>query len=206
MNKSSIVIVALIALVGGISMSWVVSQNRSVELEAGLWFGEQARPLPEFELIDHNNKPLNRDRMKGSWSLMFFGYTHCPDICPTSLQMMSDMMSEIDDSDVSKAINIYFISVDPERDSSELLKSYVTYFNPEFIGATAAMEKLRPLTATLGISHIIGERIEGSPTYDVEHSSAIVLVNPEAQYAGIFSAPHNASAIARDMTRIVEYN
>ena len=206
MNKSSIAIIALIALAGGIAISWVVSINRSIELEAGLWFGEQARPLPEFELIDHNNKPLNRDRMKGNWSLMFFGYTHCPDVCPTSLQMMSDMMSAIDDPDVSNSVDIYFVSVDPDRDSAELLASYVTYFNPEFIGATAAMEKLRPLTATLGISHFIGERSEDNPTYDVEHSSAIVLVNPDAEYAGIFSAPHDALAIARDMTRIVEYN
>ena len=206
MNKSSIVIVALIALVSGIAISWVVSTNRSIELEAGLWFGEQARSLPEFELIDHNNKPLNRERMSGDWSLMFFGYTHCPDVCPASLQMMSDMMAAIDDPDVSDSINVYFVSVDPERDTAELLANYVTYFNAEFIGATAAMDKLKPLTASLGIAHFIGERTEGNPTYGVEHSSAIVLVNPKAEYAGIFSAPHDALAIARDMTRIVEYN
>jgi protein SCO1/2 len=206
MNKSSIVIVSLIALVGGIAISWVVSTNRLIELEAGLWFGEQARLLPEFELIDHNNKPLNRKRMSGDWSLMFFGYTHCPDVCPTSLQMMSDMMAAIDDPDVSDSVNIYFVSVDPERDTSELLASYVTYFNTEFIGATAAMDKLRPLTAAIGISHSIGEQTEGNPTYDVEHSSAIVLVNPKAEFAGVFGAPHDALAIARDMTRIVEYN
>jgi protein SCO1/2 len=206
MNKSSIVIVSLIALVGGIAISWVVSTNRLIELEAGLWFGEQARSLPEFELIDHNNKPLNRKRMSGDWSLMFFGYTHCPDVCPTSLQMMSDMMAAIDDPDVSDSVNIYFVSVDPERDTSELLASYVTYFNTEFIGATAAMDKLRPLTAAIGISHSIGEQTEGNPTYDVVHSSAIVLVNPKAEFAGVFGAPHDALAIARDMTRIVEYN
>ena len=206
MNKSSIVIVALVALASGIAISWAININRSVELEDGLWFGDQSRALPEFELLDHNNNPLNRASLNGKWSLMFFGYTHCPDICPASLQMMSNMVSAISDSDVSKSIKVYFVSVDPQRDTPELLASYVTYFNPDFIGATAPMDKLKPLTATLGIAHRIGHRSEDNLVYEVEHSSAIVLINPKAEFAGLFSAPHDALAMARDMTRIVEHN
>ncbi|MEM7561973.1 MAG: SCO family protein [Pseudomonadota bacterium] len=206
MNKSSIAIVALLALASGIAISWAVSMNRPIELEAGVWFGEQARALPEFELTDHNNQKVNRNSLDGDWSLMFFGYTHCPDICPASLQMMSDMMQAIDDSDVSDKIRVYFVSVDPERDTQSLLSSYVTYFNPDFIGATAEIEKLSPLTGSLGISHRITNRIGDSPTYDVDHSGAVVLINPKAEYAGLFSSPHDPLKIARDMTRIVEYN
>ncbi len=206
MNKSSIAIVALLALIGGFSISWVISSNKPIELEAGLWFGEQARALPEFELVDHNGQVLNRTSLTGKWSLMFFGYTHCPDICPASLQTMSDMVQAIEDPDVAAALRVYFISVDPDRDNAEVLASYVTYFNPDFTGATAIMEKLDPLTRSLGIAHDIRNKVEGNPGYDVDHSSAIVLINPNAEFAGLFGAPHDALAMARDLTRIVEYN
>ena len=206
MNKSSIAIVALLALIGGFSISWYLNSNKPIELEAGLWFGEQARALPEFELVDHNGQLLNRKRLTGKWSLMFFGYTHCPDICPASLQTMSDMVNAIEDPDVAAAVQVYFVSVDPERDNPQVLASYVNYFNPGFTGATAAVEKLNPLTRSLGIAHEIRNKTEGDPNYDVDHSSAFVLINPKAEFAGLFSAPHNALAMARDLARIVEYN
>ena len=206
MNKSSIAIVALLALIGGFSISWFLNNNKPVELEDGLWFGEQARALPEFELVDHDNRPLTRSSLNGKWSLIFFGYTHCPDICPASLQTMAEMFTAIEDPDVLGAMQVYFVSVDPERDNPEILAAYVTYFNPAFIGATAPLEKLTPLTRSLGIAHDIRNKSEASTNYDVDHSSAIVLVNPQAEFAGLFGSPHDALALARDMTRIVEHN
>ena len=204
MKRSSIIIVALIALIGGFGLSWYAHNSKPVELESGLWFGEQARALPEFELIDHNRQPLTRDSLRGQWSLLFFGFTHCPDICPISLQALADMYKAIDDADVSDALQIYFVSVDPGRDSPEVLADYVHYFNPGFNGATAPLETLTPLTRSLGIAHAIRNKTETSTDYDVEHSAAIVLINPQAEYAGLFGAPHDPLAMARDMTRIVE--
>jgi len=206
MNKSSIVIVAVLALIGGLGISWLINVNRPIELEAGTWFGEQARALPEFELQDHNRQALRRADLNGKWSLIFFGYTHCPDICPASLQTVADMVRAIDDPDVADAMRVYFVSVDPERDKPDVLASYVTYFNPDFIGATAEMEKLEALTRPLGIAHGFRNKVAGNPVYDVDHSASIVLVNPSAEFAGLFGAPHDAQAMARDMTRIVEYN
>ena len=104
----------------------------------------------------------------------------------------------------SEALQIYFISVDPGRDSPEVLAEYVAYFNPAFNAATAAPEQLNPLTRSLGIAHAIRNKTEGSDHYDVDHSSAIVLINPQAEYAGLFGAPQDAAAMARDMTRIIE--
>jgi len=206
MNKSSIVIVAVLALTAGLAISWIINSSKPVELEAGTWFGDQARALPEFELLDHNNRSLTRSSLNGKWSLLFFGYAHCPDICPISLQTLSDMVAAIEDPDVVAALRVYFVSVDPERDNPEVLASYVNYFNPAFTGATAQMDQLKPLTRSLGIAHEIRNRVEGNPVYDVDHSSAIVLVNPKAEFAGLFGAPHDSAAMARDMTRIVEYN
>ena len=204
MNKSSIVIVAVIALGIGFGLSWYTHSQKPIELESGLWFGEQARALPEFELVDHRQKPLTRADLNGHWSLMFFGYTHCPDICPIGLQTMADAFKAIEDTDVSRHLQIYFVSVDPERDRPEVLAEYVSYFDPGFIGATAPLERLTPLTRSLGIAHALRNKTENSDHYDVDHSSAFVLIDPQAQYAGLFSAPQNATALARDLTRIIE--
>jgi protein SCO1/2 len=206
MNKSSIVIVTLFALIGGFSLSWYINNNKPIELESGLWFGDQSRALPEFELVDDQRKPLTRSQLTGQWSLMFFGFTHCPDICPTTLQTLAGMVKAIDDADVTDALHIYFVSVDPERDSPEILADYVSYFNPAFHGATAPLEQLTPLTRALGIAHVIHNKTAGSSDYDVDHSAAIVLINPRAQYAGLFGAPQDALAMARDLTRIIERN
>jgi protein SCO1/2 len=206
MNKSSIAIVALIALASGFLISWLISNNQSFELKSGLWFGEQARALPQFELVDHHGEKFGNDNLIGKWNLMFFGYTHCPDICPTSLQTMNNMVNAIDDSDVRNAIKVYFISVDPARDKPANLASYVTYFNPTFIGATAEMEKLTTLTRPLGIAHQIHKKSEDDVSYEVDHSGAIVLINPAGEYAGLFSAPHSAQTMAQDLTLIVEHN
>ncbi|HKJ52103.1 MAG TPA: SCO family protein [Gammaproteobacteria bacterium] len=206
MNKSSIAAVAILALVVGFSLSWYLAHKQPVKLESGTWFGDKARPLPDFELIGQDGRKMTRESLRGKWSLMFFGFTHCPDICPTTLQTLAQMMQQIDDPDVAAAVQVIFVSVDPERDTPQILRDYVTYFDPGFIGATAPMEKLRQLTRPLGIAHEIRNRIGNSMDYDVDHSAAIVLVNPAAEFAGLFGAPQNAAAMARDMTRIVEHN
>jgi len=206
MNKSTILAVAAIALIGGFALSWHAHVNRAIELESGVWFGEQARALPEFQLVEHNGSKLTRESLQGKWSLMFFGYTHCPDICPISLQTLADMVRAIDDPHVADALKVYFVSVDPARDQPQVLADYVTYFNPDFIGATAPLEQLTPLTRSLGIAHALRNQTEGSEQYDVDHSAAIVLINPRAEYAGLFGAPQDAAKMARDMTRIIERN
>jgi len=204
MNKSSIAIVAIVALLSGVALSWYNNNQKPIALESGLWFGDQARALPEFELVDHHNQPLTREGLTGQWSLMFFGYTHCPDICPISLQTLAEMVENIDDSDVSEVLQVYFISVDPARDRPGVLAEYIAYFNPQFHAATAEQEQLTPLTRSLGIAHMIRNESGDSDNYDVDHSSAIVLINPEAEFAGLFSAPQDAAAMARDMTLIIE--
>ena len=89
MNKSTIVSVAVIALAAGLLLSWYTHTREPVRLEDGIWFGDQARALPEFQLSDHRNTSLNRNSLTGHWSLIFFGYVHCSDICPITLQTMA---------------------------------------------------------------------------------------------------------------------
>ncbi|MFT5658048.1 MAG: protein SCO1/2 [Gammaproteobacteria bacterium] len=206
MNKSTPYIIALIALVLGVAGSWYAQTSQPLKLEVGRWYGDQARVLADFELRDQNNQPLGKSQLAGKWNLLYFGYTHCPDICPVSLQAMAEMIEAIDDSDVRDAIQVTFVSVDPDRDTPELLKTYVEYFNPNFQGATAALPELNKLTGSIGIAHKLEKTSEDQTSYLVSHSGAIVLLNQKAEFAGMFSAPHDSLAMARDMTKIVEHN
>jgi len=206
MKKLPLLVIALFALCSGFIISWQIYDARPVTLEAGHWFADQAKVLPGFELVDHNNRSLGNPQLSGKWSLMFFGYTNCPDICPTSLQTLGDMMNEIGDNDVRKTIQVIFVSVDPDRDSPEILKPYVQYFNEDFIGATAPLTELNRLTTVIGIGHSRDKSTVEASGYDVSHSSTIILINPAVEFAGIFGAPHNAPAMARDLVKIVEHN
>lgn len=205
MQKSTPYIIAFIALVLGFG-AWLSMSAKPIELEVGRWFGDQAKALPNFELRDQDNRPFGKAQMKGQWNMMYFGYTHCPDICPVSVQAMAEMMEAIDDADVRNAIQFTFVSVDPDRDTPALLKHYVEYFNPTFKGATAALPELKKLTASIGIAHQLEKTSEDQASYLVSHSGAIILLNQDAEFSGIFSAPHDALAMARDITKIIEHH
>lgn len=204
MKRSTIVIVAILALCIGATTAWLIQQSQPVKLSAGMWFGDQARALPEFELVNQEGQKFTRDDLKGKWHLVFFGYTHCPDICPTSLQTMADMVNAIDDADVSKALRVMFVSVDPGRDTPELLKNYVEYFNPQFIGATGTEANLQLLTRSIGISYFLERENADQEVYEVGHSASFVLLNPDTEFAGLFGAPHDSNAIAQDLIKLIE--
>ncbi|MFT5504583.1 MAG: protein SCO1/2 [Gammaproteobacteria bacterium] len=206
MNKKLIPIIALTFLGIGFLASWIIHANRPIVLESGVWFGEQARPLPNFSWTDQKGNTIDRNRLTGKWSLLFFGFTNCPDICPIGLQMLVTMKQAIEKPAIRDAIDIYFVSVDPERDTPEQLAQYLPYFSVDIIGATAPEKALRPVTGMLGIMHSIEKSGSDDKNYDVVHSSTIVLINPDGEYAGIFSAPHDPKAIANDMTTIIERN
>ncbi len=203
MKKSSIAIVTILALVTGISLSWIASQSQPIKLESVTWFGDQARALPDFELVDQNGKIFTRGDLQGKWQLLFFGYTHCPDICPTSLQTMADMTRAIDDSDVSNALQVLFVSVDPDRDTPEILKNYVEYFNPAFTGATGTQANLDRLTRSVGVSYFLDRQSTDQASYEVSHSTAIILLDPSVKFAGVFSSPQDSRAMASDLTKII---
>ena len=206
MKKVHLLIIAIISLSAGFSLSWIVFDSKPIALKAGHWFGDQATVLPEFQLLDHNNQSFGKPELAGKWSLMFFGYTSCPDVCPTSLQSLSDMMKAIGDEDVRRVLQVIFISVDPDRDTPAILKKYLQYFNSDFIGATANLADLDRLTKALGIMHSRDKTSEDQIDYGVSHSASILLLNPKAEFAGLFSAPHNSRAMASDLGKIIDNN
>lgn len=196
--------VLITALGAGLAIgAWI--QGRSVSLEdINATVLEPPAKLDEFELMTHLGSPFTLDSLQGKWTFMFFGYTHCPDICPTTMGTLTQMDKILLEQDAELARQVVFVSVDPERDTIEKLSQYVPYFDPSYIGVTGNRANINRFTRKLGILHIrSGE--EGSDDYLVNHSSSILLFNLDGSLRALFSGlPHNAADLADNFLKIVQ--
>jgi len=158
--------------------------------------------LTPFNLVDGNNNPFTLERLKGKWTFLFFGYTSCPDVCPTTLTEMATMSTLLAKSTEKNSIQFVFISVDPARDTPEHLGNFVVYFNKSFTGATGTIDQLNTLTRQINIKH---RRLQGDE-YLVEHSADILLFDPQARLFARFPAPHYSEEISVLFTDIMKLN
>lgn len=164
----------------------------------------QSRPLPDIALTDHNGVPFGKAQLENHWTFMFFGFTHCPDVCPTTLQVLQRTYKTIQTTDDPPA-QVVFVSVDPNRDTAPILKEYVQYFDPAFIGVTAPLATLTPLTRSLGILFAYDSQGRNDGSYTVDHSAQILLIDPAGRWRAVFSPPHNPTQIAETFGQIRQY-
>ncbi len=163
------------------------------------------KPIADFQLTDQAGRPFTLDDLKDRWTLAFFGYTHCPDVCPTSMAMLAQVQRQLaNNPDAGELPQVVFFSVDPERDTPELLASFVPYFHDSFIGVTGDAAQVLKLTRQLGI---IYGKVEGSGSDDylVDHSAAIILFDPEGRFRALFNVPHQPEYIVTDLQAIKQY-
>jgi protein SCO1/2 len=192
-----------LALIAGISAALIW---RNAAAPAELATGAYIRPnraLPDFSLIDTRGQTFGRAQLRGHWSMMFFGYTNCPDFCPTTLTTLAAFEKRLRLNRAPVRPQVIFMSVDAKRDTPEQLAKYVPYFDPEFIGLTAASQPdVEAVAAKLGVSVIITPKSDG--TYTVDHSGAIFVLNPDGKLAAVLTGPFTVDALASDFRRIVE--
>ena len=163
-----------------------------------------ARPLIGFQLVDQNNETFSPLQLKGQWSFLFFGFTNCPDVCPTTLKVMQAMWKTLPTKMGDKGHpKLYFVSVDPDRDKPETLKQYVRFFNPEFKAATGKLDEIDKLTNQIGILYGYDEK-EGKDDqeYTVNHSAQLILVDPKGRMRAVISPPHITETIAANFQTI----
>lgn len=158
------------------------------------------RPLPEFALLDQEGEPFTQADFQGQWSLLYFGFTYCPDICPSALGVMAQVKQALDDVDELND-QYYLVSVDPDRDTPERLAEYVTYFDPAFRGVTGAFDQLDLITRAAGAVYKVPEA-PANDDYLVAHSSTLTLIDPRGRVHAIFTSPFDPGAIASDVKRI----
>lgn len=169
-----------------------------------------AQKLPDIALENHRGESINNKMFDGQWSLVFFGFTSCPDICPLELQKLSKVLRLA----AEYPLQVVFVSVDPERDSLEKLADYVVFFHPQIIGLRGRNNELAQFARFLGASYdrsvIIDNKVLSVPagidmpvnagdTYSVNHALRIFIVNPAGEYVGSFAPPYEAETLWADM-------
>jgi protein SCO1 len=158
------------------------------------------RPLPEFSLTDHRGRPFDAERLRGRTSLLFFGFTHCPDICPATLTQLAAARRQLaaeSGNAGAELPQIVLVSVDPERDTPESLQAYVEYFGEGITGVTGSAGEIRALSEPLGV-YFEKNPLEGGD-YTVNHSTAVLVIGPDATLRALFSAPHEVAAFVHDL-------
>lgn len=201
-----IIIVAALSVAAGVFINqYLNTASRDTQTPPGLdaTVLPQARPISGFKLIDHDNKEFTIESMKGKWNFLFFGFTNCPDICPTTLKIMQGVWKKLP-ADKAKP-GMLFFSVDPDRDPPELLKNYVTYYHPEFIGITGDLNQIDIITNQLGILYGYDDKEENSQDYTVNHSAQILLTDPQGRMRAVFSPPYDAESISHALTVIRDF-
>ena len=191
-----VAIFVLSAIVGGIGFLFlaVSSADKSPSVATVL---PQPVALPEFALLDEQGQGFNRESFLGQWSLVFFGFTHCPDICPATLQQLSLARDRMIAGGVSNIPQIVLISVDPDRDTPDTMRAYTSHFGSGIKGVSGDIDQLRKLTSTIGV--YFAKSDQNNDNYNVDHSTVVLLVNPRSEFHAVFSSPHMVDNFAADV-------
>lgn len=158
--------------------------------------------LPPFRLQGTHGE-FSNDGLSGRWTFLFFGYTQCPDICPTALALMKQVRKLLDTKSpglAAQPVQVVFVSVDPKRDTRELLGQYLGAFDPSFIGASGDDAALGPLTSSLGIRYQRND-VTDKKNYTVDHSANILLIDPQGRHIADFPPPQEAALMVAELRR-----
>jgi protein SCO1 len=166
----------------------------ALQLESGIVL-PQPRQLPAFALVDQRGRPFSHHALEGRWTLVFAGFTHCPDICPATLSTLKAVQERLDD--LGAEVQTVFLSLDPERDDPGTLAQYLAHFDPAIIGVTGARVELDKLMSGLGLVYL--KVPSGPQQYTIDHSAAVALVDPHARVAAYFKPPLRPEALAADL-------
>lgn len=199
-----IVLVAIVAVVVGLMVQSV--RNRPIEMPelSQTILLPTPKIIDAVGLLDHHGQPFGLDRMQGRWTVLFFGFTNCPDICPTTMHTLSQVKRQLASAGVWHNYQVVMVSVDPERDSQQRLANYVPYYDAEFIGVSGSVEDTQAFARQLGILFVKRE-VDENGAYEVDHGASMILVNPQGRYAGVITAPHQADSISQDLIKLAEY-
>jgi protein SCO1 len=203
--KKGLLIALLVSAVAVVTVFINIQSTHDIRDNPSLIVQKKNKLLPNFIFEMTNNAVFTNKNLLENWTLFFIGYTFCPDVCPSTLADLDRVYPELSKSPY-KNIQVVFVSVDPNRDKANNLAEYVHYFNPHFIGTTSTHAQLFPFAQDLGLVYSIVEAGDSeNEDYFVDHSAALVLVNPNGEHQATFKAVRDADGIAQvDMDLMVK--
>lgn len=176
--------------------------------EVGAVLYEQPVAISDFELLDHHRRPFTKNTLDGQWTLVFFGFTNCPDICPLTMHELTGFYRDLDGDPMQNDTQVVMISVDPFRDDTDQIAGYMRGFHPDFLGVNGDFNVISRLARELFISHGIMPLPDdegGSNNFLIDHSGNILLIDPQGQYRG-FLEPNIKRANIGEAYRLIRAN
>ncbi|RJX76529.1 SCO family protein [Pseudomonas sp. LS-2] len=204
-QKTVFILVAVVAVVLGLTVNRVLSGkgqgDQTALIDAGVILLPQSREVPDLKMVDQDGQSVSLGSLKDKWTLLFFGYTFCPDICPTTLAQLRQIKSELPKEAVDK-LRIVLVSVDPNRDTPQQLKTYLGYFDKQFVGLTAPVDIIQKLANAVSIPFIPADT--SKPNYTVDHSGNLALLGPDGTQRGFIRGPLNNQKLVAQLPGLVE--
>jgi protein SCO1/2 len=204
-----IFLLLMVALVVAVYLKW---QRANVDLAtlvepSVLRIVPQPIPVPDAALTRMDGAAFGRKDLTGKWTFLYFGYTLCPDVCPTELSALAGVADILRQKGVREPWQMVFVSVDPERDTPDQLAKFVTYFDPDIIAATGAQTELRIMAQPIGVgwekAALPTANDAPSSSYLINHTTSILLINPEGKMVGVFPTPHDPEAMAKAFLAVI---
>ena len=202
--------VAIVALMLGVTAVAVLAARQFAPPRSALPFTERAtvlpqpKPLPRLSLVDERGEPFDGSAFRSHWTYVFFGFTSCPDICPTTLAVLTQVRRELQGPPTNRQPRVLLVSVDPVRDDPAQLASYVSFFDPGFHAATGSDAALAQTAGAFGAAYARVEQPGGG--YTMDHTASLFLVGPAGELVATSGPPHDPAALARDYRRITAAN
>ena len=205
-QKTVFILAAVVALLLAITVFAVLGNSNAGPSKqalqaAGIVLLAQTRELPNLKLINTQGQEQSLDSLKGRWTLVFFGYTFCPDVCPTTLGELRQLLRKLPPEARDK-VQVVMVSVDPNRDTPEQLKNYLAYYQSDYQGFTGTLEQIQTLASALSIPFIPADT--SLPNYTVDHSANLALLGPFARQKGFIRAPLNIEQLAQVLPELVK--
>jgi len=200
MNPLRSILLALfltLAVAGGWQLWQIAGETRMPEHATLL---PEPRPLPAFMLVDQDGAVFDNSRLAGSWHLVFFGFTHCPDICPATLQQLAIAREQVLERGAAFP-EIVLVSVDPERDTPEVMAAYVGHFGSGITGLTGDLDEIRSLTSATGV--YFAKAGNGDADYGVDHSAYVLVIDDGGNWHSLFRPPHTVDQFVADVPKLM---
>lgn len=194
-----ILLAVVIGVLAGSYLTDTKDQSQAIR-DAGIIILPKSRELPALQLASTTGQHINTQALTGTWSLIFFGYTFCPDICPTTLAELRQLKKLLPE-EVKSKLQVLMVSVDPNRDSTEQLQLYLHYFDPEFIGLTGELSDIQTFSNALSIPFIPGDT--SKPRYTVDHSGNLAIISPDGRQHGFIRAPLDIEKLAAQLPHVI---
>ena len=203
MSKRNVIFILLILFsITGI-FTYFQSLPSLLEKKPSLITGKiLVRPMEidNFELIDQNNEAFNKKSLEGGWTVLFFGYTNCPDVCPTTIYKLAEIKNGIKEDLPSANFNTVLVTLDPDRDSSERLDEYIGYFDETMLGVTGTYENIQSFTSSLSVFY---QRINKEEGYDFNHTASIFVFDKDGSLFATMSPANTVGELESDFFTIL---